>query len=92
MTSPDPMHSASPVPSQPSTATTAAKVGKTAAKVGGAVGIALVYIIIRRLIGVFLILVGFYFGNLLGGGIWFLICPAILLVGYWVALRYIKAP
>lgn len=92
MTSPDPMQSASPIPSQPSTAATAAKVGKTAAKVGGAVGVALVYIIIRRVIAVFVLLFGLILGNVFGGGIWFLICPAVLLVGYWVVLHYIRAP
>lgn len=87
MTSPDPMYSAPPVSSQQSNA---AKVGKTAAKVGGAVGVALIIIIIRRLIVGFLLLFGLILGNFFGGGIWFLICPAVLLVGYWIALRYIR--
>ena len=87
MTSPDPIYSVPPVPSQQ---TTAAKVGKTAAKVGGAVGVALIVIIIRRVIVGFLLLFGLILGNVFGGGIWFLICPAVLLVGYWVVMRYIR--
>lgn len=87
MANPDPLYSMPPAPNQQSTA---AKVGKTAAKVGGAVGIALIIIIIRRVIVFFLLIVGLVLGNVFGGGIWFLICPAVLLVGYWVALRYIR--
>jgi hypothetical protein len=75
---------------------TAAKAGKTAAQVGAAVGVALLYVVIRRIvfgfIAMVLIVFGFYVGNIFGGGIWFLIWPAALLVGFWVALRYIRLP
>ena len=75
-----------PIPTQQSGAK---EVGKTAAKVAGAVGIAFMFIIIRRIIGGLIVIFGLMLGSVLGGGIWFLICPALLLVGYWVALRYV---
>lgn len=86
MTGPELNRPPAPTPTQQSRAK---EVGKTAATVAGAVGIALIFIVIRRIIGGMIIIFGLMLGSVMGGGIWFLICPALLLVGYWVALRYI---
>lgn len=86
MTGPEPNRPPAPMPMQQSGAK---EVGKTAAKVAGAVGIAFIFIVIRRIIGGMIIIFGLMLGSVMGGGVWFLICPALLLVGYWVALRYV---
>lgn len=70
----------------------AAKVAKTAAGIGAGVGIALVLVIVRRMIVLVLLIAGISIGALLGGGFWFLVCPVALLIGYRVALRYVRLP